>query len=73
MIFVDGKWWELYWHPDASYRGRNRAELYNKAREANLNPLPGVFRDPEGMHTANEMQWSLTGTRWTKTFEQHHV
>jgi hypothetical protein len=69
VIFVDGKWWELYWNDDVTLRGKNRTELYNTAK-ARMSVMPGVFSNPETPHSANELRWSLTGTHWTRHFER---
>jgi hypothetical protein len=68
VIYIDHKWWELYWHPDITLRGVNRAVLYDTAKARGLFPLPGQFSAPPVQHSANELQWSLAGTGWAIEF-----
>jgi hypothetical protein len=56
IAFVDGAWFELYWHQDPELRGKNEAELRKKARQGyGLDLRKGLFTTPVSFRLGNEM------------------
>lgn len=44
FAFVDGSWFELYWHPDLTLRGENGPTLRKAANAQGLDVASGLFR-----------------------------
>jgi hypothetical protein len=59
MVYADGGWFELYWHPDVATRGNNVLELRRLAIGMGLEIWPGVFRDKPMARRGNEMEHVL--------------
>ena len=59
VIKVDGRWFELYWHPDHTLRGNNRAVVRELALAAGIGLLHGTFTQEPG----HGMAWSLDKPR----------
>jgi len=55
ITFVDGAWFELYWHQDPELRGNNEAALRKKARGYGLDLRKGLFTTPRDYRLGNEM------------------
>ena len=55
VIYVDSRWFELYWHPAAALRSNDRVSIRKAAQLAGLDPLPGLFTDKRG-GVSNEME-----------------
>jgi hypothetical protein len=45
IAYVDGKWWELHWHPDNSLRGDSEEELRKSASLQGITLLDDLFVD----------------------------
>lgn len=43
LIEVDGKIFELYWHPSESLRGNSLADIRAKAKAAGIDLMPGTY------------------------------
>jgi hypothetical protein len=57
VIQADGKWFELYWHPDIALRSQSRKKIREAALDAGLDLLHGVFHDPPSPRVGNELQY----------------
>ena len=56
MVYVDGGWFELYWHPDTGLRGDNQVFVRRAANTQGLDVLPGLFRDKQAPRRGGEME-----------------
>jgi hypothetical protein len=57
LVYADGGWFELYWHPDVNLRGDNLKDIQRKARDHSLNLIPGLFCDKRSATTrGSEME-----------------
>ena len=54
LAFVDGAWFELYWHQDLELRGKNETELRKKARGHGLDLRKGLFTTPRDCGLGNK-------------------
>lgn len=55
VVFVDGRCFELHWHPDVNMRGNSLVSMRKTARLAGIEILPGIYRDKRG-GLSNEME-----------------
>ena len=55
VAFVDGAWFELYWHQDLRWRGKNEAKLRREARSYGLVLRKGLFTTPLSFRLGNEL------------------
>lgn len=56
LVHADGKWFELYWHPDVNYRRNNVQHIRDIAKVNELTLLPGVWRDAPSPRNGPEME-----------------
>ena len=59
LVFADGGWFELYWHPDTDLRGNNHSKLRRMASLQGITPLPGLFRSCDPAGRGGEMEREL--------------
>ncbi len=57
VVNVDGKMWELYWHPSLDLRGGNQEKIRKAAKVQGLELFNGVFRDALP-HCGNQLELS---------------
>ena len=55
LVDVDEKTFELYWHPDATLRGKSIKEIRQKALAAGLALRSGVYHDAPAPRLGSEM------------------
>ncbi len=55
VVQDEGKWYEVYWHPNVRLRGGNRAKVKDRALDVGVDLLPGLFTDAPSPRQGSEL------------------